>query len=170
MGAIVTLLYASQGRDALPPRLVLLAPAWSGTSTLQTILQSLSIISAAPIANARAFLSGEWHPIPARMLFSEATTAYFDRLQNESVKALSDLIALQSNANFNVPEETPVFFFAGEVDSTVPYESVTALRDLVGHGELAVIPRATHDMMLSPHVWQQIADRIIVWLENSENQ
>jgi pimeloyl-ACP methyl ester carboxylesterase len=82
--------------------------------------------------------------------------------QSESRRAVIELSLLAMRFPGRRPS-LPVLVIGGERDALFP-SSLLGFSALWWNGEIAVIPRAGHTIMLDAH-WEEAADRIAQWLE-----
>jgi alpha-beta hydrolase superfamily lysophospholipase len=91
----------------------------------------------------------------------DKVTAYFAKLQDESYRAYLDMLGL------NLPRprqtETPMLVLGAANDTIISPKEVEATARAYGV-EAEFFPGMAHDMMLEAG-WQEVADRILVWLD-----
>lgn len=100
-------------------------------------------------------LSTHYKPHRADKLMS-----YFVQLQDESYRALLDMLVLDLPKPRRV--STPLLVLGGTDDNIFrPYEIVATAKAY--RTEAVIFPNMAHDLMLDPG-WQTVADRIMGWL------
>ena len=86
---------------------------------------------------------------------------YFTQLQDESFRVFLDMLA------FNLPHlnmlETPLLVLGAENDRMITPKEVVKTAQAYGV-EAEIFSGMPHDMMLDDR-WQEVADRILDWLE-----
>jgi pimeloyl-ACP methyl ester carboxylesterase len=167
MGGLVVQKYLEKYQQH--PSAVLLAPA------PHTVIGTLRMLTPLVIKTPGAFVRFvaklslyEFVSTPglARKMFFSASlpekqvVSYFERLQEESLVFRPSQLA----AYFPHPErvKTRILVLGAERDGAVPRQDVEATARAY-HSEAEFFDTA-HDMMLEPG-WQQVADRIIEWMD-----
>jgi pimeloyl-ACP methyl ester carboxylesterase len=113
---------------------------------------SLLPVIATPQLAREAFLSQD---VPDDQLL-----AYWQQMQDESYRALLDMVALE----LPHPEKvtTPVLVLGAARDTMLTPSEIEATARAY-HTQAEIIPDVAHDSMLDPR-WQSVAERILAWL------
>ena len=164
MGGMIVQKYLERNRA---PAAVLLA----STSPHGVLPTTLRLARRHPLAFAKVGLTFSMVPLVAspqlarEAFFSEdmpaaQLTSYFTRLQDESSRAMLDMVAL------NLPRpkrvKTPLLVLGGTDDQLVSPAEVQATARAY-NTEAELFPHMAHDMMLEAG-WAAVADRILKWL------
>jgi pimeloyl-ACP methyl ester carboxylesterase len=128
-----------------------------------------------PIPFLKSNLTMSLYPLVAKPAFArqvffspqtptEFSDQYFPRLTDESFLEFLDILLLNPPASSNV--KTPVLVLGGRDDFLFPPNVVNATAQAYGTKPI-IFPSMGHGMMLEPG-WQEVADRIILWLVEHE--
>lgn len=120
------------------------------------VLQTLGPEAVSPHVIQRAFLSPDT-PI-------EAVRGLLPRLQQESHRVATELMAPAQPHPPPLAERPPMLVMGGDADAFLP---VTAFRETATfwNAELKVLQGAPHGLMVDTVWWQPVADAILEWLE-----
>jgi pimeloyl-ACP methyl ester carboxylesterase len=119
---------------------------------------SLLPVIATPELAREAFLSQD---VPDDRLL-----AYWQQMQDESYRALLDMVALDRP---NPKKVTTPLLVLGVGHDTMLTPSEIEATARAYHTQAAIIPDVAHDSMLDPR-WQSVAERILAWLNEWPGQ